>query len=1005
MTDESPAIDEQVQPLLAAIRSDDAEGIAAALAHLAELQGTAATSTVVSALNANGLTEAMLAIMGKQSQELNTALAWSQLAMAAAAVGRDELTIEAANTALRLDPATAGAAMLLIATANRRSDYEAALRAITDLVSHVPDAKGDPFIIFQTAVAELGRQEPKAALAAVDSALPRLIAAGLGYDAHTLRAKALEAMPERSTEVVGAWERALAAASHPTQVDRTRDNLIAALMRAKRFDESLREIDKGLAATTNAEARAAWLEGRLNVLVVQGDFDGAIAACEDRLAVTTDVGQRLQLRLRQARVAALASRWKEAATRFDAALAEIAPNAPDASERRGEVLLEKAGTLAPHDIASVLSNLDQLDATWELPGWPLPIDMRIGGLLAAGRAEEAFVWLEERLNRTPALASHPAAHQLRGDAEIKLGYTEEAMQCYARAVVAAPAFGDIRAWGARLASAVPTQQWKAAANAYDQIGQLDPNSASRPDVRVFAAMAYVRLGEFKRGLELTEEPHPSDPAVRMVRDQTRAEAQLRLEEFDGALATTKDALKRYQEAQPGEVPAESLVALHALRAQVFNARKEFALARDAATAAIEVPDDPGVALKGLGEFVRIGALMQRSVALYRLKKQMEAHRDVMEAQRYGTEAHRDVNAAIDRFEQLRNSTILKVMEGAPDFDRFETSLWYAKGAILHDDNRNEEAFAAYTRAERLEKHGNAAAVGQGYALAQCGLFAKALAAFESALTRASSPQERADARAGKGRALIGLEKFDEAIIALQAALDARLTEQDSDPGVFELLGIAYVALKRNRAAARAFRRAWALTAEDKRSANLARGVTAAELSPPRDPTAALNFLDALPQELKDDRTLLFNRALALNAMGKRSAAIGCLLKATDAGLDRAQEELDRLDAPAGLGRWTNYWFGAQARQPRRAGGKVLLVIAATGLAAPLFQWSVHGHLDWYLLLLPSAVAVVLFALPNMKSIGVEAAGLKLSAEPMSATGREAALATAPESFDAPMLIR
>jgi hypothetical protein len=56
-----------------------------------------------------------------------------------------------------------------------------------------------------------------------------------------------------------------------------------------------------------------------------------------------------------------------------------------------------------------------------------------------------------------------------------------------------------------------------------------------------------------------------------------------------------------------------------------------------------------------------------------------------------------------------------------------------------------------------------------------------------------------------------------------------------------------------------------------------------------------------------------------------------------------------------------------------------------------------------LLLLPSAAALVLLALPNMKSITVAAGKLKLSAEPLPATARDATARPAPESFHIPML--
>jgi tetratricopeptide (TPR) repeat protein len=982
MTDETRPL---VETVLAAVHDNDAEGIATAFNRLDELGGAAAPA-IVTALDANGLTDAMLAALQRRAQELDTALAWSQLANAATVVGRDDLAIQTAGTALQRDPATPNAAFILSVVANRRGDHDAALRAIADLIGRVPAAKDDPYLMIQNALAELGRNQPQAALAIVDASLPRLTAAGLGFDAHWLHARALGMLPERSAEAVGDWERTLTAALHPVQTDLARDGLIAALWRAKRYDDSLRQMDEGIAATTNAQTRSAWLEARPNLLMSKGDIDGAIAALDDLLTSTTDPERRLQLRLNQARVVASVSRWKEAATRFDVALAEIPP-AADASSRRHEIRLEKAQTLASHDIDSVLADLDELDARWTASGWPLPTDVRMTGLLAAGRAAGALVWLEQQVSRTPALAEHPAAHQLRGDAELKLGHTDEAMRWYARAVEITPAAADQRGWGALLMSAFATQKWKAAVAAYDQLVKLNPASPLDATLRVIAAAAHLRLGEFEIAMKLTEEPLPSQPRFRELRDHTRAEAQLQLRQFDDALATTGEALKRCQGEPSGEVPANVLVVLHVLRAQAFNALEQFQAARDAASAAIAVPNERNVEVEGLTAFLRVGAYMQRSLALYKLGEK--------------SAAHQDIDAAIAGFERLRNSAILRLMK-TPDLESVETSLWYAKGAVLDAESRIEEALAAYSRAQRLETHGNAAALRKGYALTLTGAFEKALAAFEDALTRASSSQERSDALAGKGRALVRLERFEEAILALQTALDERLTDPDNDPDVFELLGIAYDALKRNGAALRAFRRVWTLTPEDKRSANLARGVTAAELWV-SNPTAALEFLDALPRRLKDDRTLLLNRALALDALGQRPAAIDCLVRARDAGLYSAQRELHRLDAPAGLGRWTHHWFGAQARRGRRAGGTVLLLIAATGFAAPLFQWSLEGKLHWYLLLLPSAVALALLALPNMKSITAEAGPFKLEAEPQPATGREATAPGAPESFTVPTL--
>ena len=846
----------------------------------------------------------------------------------------------------------------------------------------MPSLKNEPPFLVQLAIAEIARGRSQAALAVIDGALPRLAASDSRFDAYVLRGRLLAAMPARAAEAVGAWEQSLAAAPHPVHADLARVVLTDALSRAQRPAEALRQLDQGLAQTSNPALRSSWLDARPNLLAATGDIDAAMIAFDERVAASTDPDRRAELRLSQAR-ATVGSRGKEAAARYDVALREIPPGATDLAQRQRAVRLE-VRSLVTHDLVSVLADLDTLDASWPAPGWPESIDLRMAGLLAAGREDEAVAWLTQHLARTPALAGHPAAHQALGDAEMKRRHTDEAMGHYARAVEAAPVAADLRGWGAVLMGAFATQQWKVALNAYKQLAALDTSAANAPPIRVIVAAAHLRLGEPEAALELTEDVEPAVAHLRALRDVTRGEAQVRLRRFDQTLATTAAALERGRQG----VPAEFFVTLHALRAQAFNEQGEFASGRQAASAAIDTSDEGDAALEGLTTFVRLGARMQRSLSCCKLG-------DI-------AAAHRDIDATITGFERLRDSAILRALARAPEFASFESGIWFAKGSLLDSESRSDEALAAHTRAARVEQNSNTAAVARGYALARTGAFEAALSAFDAAHPRGASDKERSEALAGKGLALVRLQRFEDAVTALHAALDARLTDPDDDPTVFELLGIAYDALQRNGAARRAFRGAWTLTAEDKRSANLARGITAAELRL-NDPKAALEFLDSLPPALGGDRTLLFNQALALDALGRRRAAIGALVQARDAGLQRAQQELDRLDAPAGLGRWTHYWFGAQARPGRRLAGSVLVAVAAAALTAPLLQWWFAKTLDWYLLLLPSAVALVLLALPNMKSITVEAGKLKLSAEPLPANARDTTAGPTPESFHVPVL--
>lgn len=971
-------VDQQVQLLLQAIGSDDGETIATEIDRLGELLGPAAAAPILAGLAATGLTDKMLATLTSRAKTNPTALGWTQLASAAAIVGRDDLAVEAASTALKIEPGSAGAALVLVVAANRRGDHDEALRVIADLVARVPAAKDEPFFILQTALAEIGRNQPEAALASVDAALPRLTAAGLEFDALVLRARALGAITGRSEDAVSAWESALAGARYPGYVDYARGGLIAALRREKRYDESLHQLELAIAGTYDPHERTALNEVRVQLLAEKGDIDGALAASDDLLSSTTNPQDRVRFRLEQAGIVAMTGRWKDAAERFDGALAEVPKDAAETSNQRHAIQMRKAQTLGPHEIDLVLADLDELDTATPADEWPVAIDVRVGGLIAAGRPAEALEWLDARVARTPTLGDHPAVHQLRAEIELKLGHTDEAMVECRRAVDLAATAADPRGLGAVLMCAHGSQQWEAAIDAYDRLGKLDPTSAFDPSARTIAAVAYLRNNQPEKALRLTDDAQAIAPNMRALRDMTRAEAQVRLRRYDEALATTAAALDRSKATPSTEIPAEFLLSLHLVSAQAFFQQAKFVDALAATTAAIDVPDQSDPALPGLIAFARLGALVQRSLVLYRLKRM--------------NEAQDDIDRAITGFEVLRHSAIVKVMR-SPEFERFESGLWYAKGQILEvDESCSEEALAAYTRADRLEKQGSAAAIARGYALAGISAFNDAMASFDTALRRASSPREKASAVAGKGRVLVHLGKFEDAITMLHNALDTRLDEPDNDPVVFEALGIAYNALHRYPAARRAFLRAWTLSEVTGRSVNLALGVTSAELCLGK-PKAALDFLDKLPSHLAEEHPLKFNRALALAALGHRRSAIKCLLKLKDAGLREAQRELDRLDVPAGLGLWSRYWLGIQARPAQRMFGITLLVIAAPILLAPLFQWWLLGKVDWYLLLLPSLVALLLFALPNMKSITMGLGDFKVSAEPLSATDNDAATAS------------
>jgi tetratricopeptide (TPR) repeat protein len=968
-----------VGELLARIAAKDPEGIAAALDRLGDLEGGAAKARVSAAVADKGLTEAMLEVMERYARSDDSAVAWQRLAVAAGTLSRDELSGRAAAAALDRDPQSVPAAFLASVLAIRRGQPEEALRRIDDIGERVPASRGDPHLLLARAEAQLGTQQAAGALATLEASQPRLEAAGLAFGGQVVRARALAELPDRDADAVPAWQRAIVLARSSNEADHARDQLIALLCKLRRFEEAVKAIEQTLAETANPELRSKLMTVRPGLLAAKGDLDAAIAAWDGLLEGTTDPARRLDLRLRQARATLAASRWREAARRFDLALGELpAQDEP----QRSAVRLEKAESLAKHDIDAVLADLDVADQTWTAPGWPPPIDIRMDGLLTAGRAAEAAAWLARRLEASPELAVHPASFQIRAEVASKLGDHADALAWLARAAETTPP-DEARALAAVMAGAYGTQRWETVLTIFRRLGELAPQTAQNPNLRLMVATAHFFTGASEVALSLVPDAPVLAPSFIGLADQLRAQVLLRLGRLDDTLAAVAKGLERQR-----DLPVPAITALlYTIRAQVLNTRGDFTGARDAASAAIESAQAVGDgAFPSAIDIARIGARMQRSLAHFKLDDRGAAHRDA--------------DAAIGDWERIANRPDLAILQRAPDGPNFESWLWYAKGAIFEVESRNEEALAAYTRAARSERLGNEAAVARGFALSRTGDFAQALVAFQVALERATSDEERGAAQTGLGRTLVRLGRFEEAIAALQAALDARLTRPDGDAGLFELLGIAYDALHRNDAAAAAFRRAWALKPEKQRTANLARGITAAELRRLR-PEAALQFLDQLPQELATERALQLNRALALDALGRRREAIRCLVKASAAGLDRAREQLERLDAPAGLARWTHHWFGAQASRLRRLAGVLLALVAAGGLATPLLQWWLNQKLEVWSLLLPSLVALTLLVLPNLHSITMDAGSLKLSVSPLPAVGREVKEPPAPEGFPTP----
>ncbi len=963
-----------VTDFLAAIQADDVETMTQFWDRTNQLPPPA-PAAVIEVLKQSEVADQLIDAFVRRSESVDTADEARCAAEAAFAFGNEAVAIKAATEARRREPRTLAATQILAILANRQGKPDEALKVINELIALVPELRAEPILAIQNAAAQVATNNADAALKTLDTYSVDFGRAGLAFDAQVLRARAFGMLPNQIKAAEEAWEKALSLAT-PEQKNPLRYEFAGALWKAGKYDEALQQLELAIQATSDQAALAKLHEARFNIYFTKGDLEGAIGALEDQLANVSTAEERIAPRLLQAQFEIARQNWKEAAARFDDALADVPPAQ---QEKQLEIRLTKAQALAAHDYELVKEDLDRLDQAGSGSEWPRSIDVRIYGLLANDRAAEALAWLNSRLAASPELKAHPAAHQVSAEIQTKLGDAEAAIEQYSQAMIIPPGQTDPRAWGAALVGAFVTQQWNAATDIYEQFVKANPAAIDAP-TRVLVAVAYARTDQPDIALRLTDQEGFLPPAITLLRLQARAEAQMRLERYEAALQTIDNDLLKHAETIP-----DAWLAAQSMRVQVLNQLKRFDQAERAATSALDSGSDSTTSVQGLVPFLRLGILVQRSLAFYSAKKY--------------DKANEDIDTAIRGFDTLRSSVALKMLEKAPEFASFESSMWYAKGGVLRAEDRIEEALAAFTRAERVETQGNTAAIGRGHALASLGAFGEALSVFEAALGRAMTASERAGALAGKGRVLLSLERHEDAMTALQSALDVLLTERNDDPLVFELLGIAYESLKRNEVALKAYQRAWALTSENERGANLARGITGTNLKLGR-PAAAILFIDNLEEPLASDESLAFNRALALEALGERKKAIKILLGVKN--VSHVETELDRLHRPDAMGRWVNqYWFGWRAPWPRRLFGRALLVLAGMIVAAPLFQLWLTGKVDWYLLLVPSLVSIVVLALPSMKSITIEAGNVKLSAEPMTATGLDASATNTPGQLTIP----
>src|SRR5438876_4779576 len=202
--------------LLAAIRSGDAEAMGVAWQQINQLERPAAVAAI-EALKTAKLGDPLLSALLARSQSVNTAEAWTQTAEVAFAFESEAIATRAATETLQREPRALSATFILAVYANRAGKPDQASNRIKALIALVPEAKNDPNLTVQLAIALLGQKNAPEALAILDESLERLVSRGVGFDAQVLRGRAL-LMLDRSKEALEAWEVALTIATPPQAV-------------------------------------------------------------------------------------------------------------------------------------------------------------------------------------------------------------------------------------------------------------------------------------------------------------------------------------------------------------------------------------------------------------------------------------------------------------------------------------------------------------------------------------------------------------------------------------------------------------------------------------------------------------------------------------------------------------------------------------------------------------------------------------------------------------------
>jgi tetratricopeptide (TPR) repeat protein len=355
-----------------------------------------------------------------------------------------------------------------------------------------------------------------------------------------------------------------------------------------------------------------------------------------------------------------------------------------------------------------------------------------------------------------------------------------------------------------------------------------------------------------------------------------------------------------------------------------------------------------------------------------------------------------VGRAFVHHRQKRADEALKILDDAIKVSMqmskalpYRGLAWWCKGVVMQEQEKGEEALTLFRRAGREGLPGNMASTSEGDTLLGLEDWDGALTAFEAALSLATDAEQKFDAYSGKGRALHRRHDMQQAVEAYRAALALDCDAAGTDPIICLRLGETYDALGRHRAALHAYRRGWQRDRSSGRSPDLALGVSAALIRLGEN-SEALAFLEEAESVAKPDERLTYNRAVALIRLGEIEAARGLLARAADKGLVVARELLRSISRGAsGAKPWLDYWFGKEVELGKRVLGVLLLSFVGFSLLVPIWLVLSDFLIDWKILLAAPVVALLLLVLPGMRSFALSYGDLKVEASPSTSDASDA----------------